>query len=75
MDKEQINSMIEDLKKVTGSDDGFKTDNMWIPLFLSMLFMGSGNTNPEDLEMLKKEVAYLHGKVDMLTEVVVKKEE
>jgi len=52
-----------------GEEDKNKND-IWLPLFLSILAMtGSQPSNT----MLEKEVSYLHGKVDTLEKIILER--
>ena len=46
-------------------------NDMWVPLALSLLAFSGGGQQPNIA--LEKEVAYLHGKVDALENIVAEK--
>lgn len=60
-----------DNEKAFGENNENKFDDMWMPLFLSILAM-LGNQTPNI--QLEKEVSYLSGKVDTLEKIIVSKD-
>lgn len=71
MTNEEKEKILEALNyKDENGEERKSSNDLWIPLFLSMLAM-SGSQTPNI--QLEKEVAYLSGKVDTLEKIILEK--
>lgn len=69
----------EEIKELYNKIYGEKTDesneksknDMWLPLFLSLLAFSSGGQTPNIA--LEKEVAYLQGKIDAIEKIITER--
>jgi len=72
MSDEEIKELFDKVCKEKADEPKDKPKNdMWVPLFLSMLAFSSGGQQPNIA--LEKEVSYLHGKVDALENIMADK--